>query len=260
MLSTMAVSTVTRTVSYPFELIKTRIQHQDGRLKYRGIIDCARQIMVKEGVTGFYKGAFQICLRVPASLVYLSTLETCVALSPSSMSHSTRGFVSGTAAGLAVQFYFVPIDVITQKMQVDVDSSGKWRDQLKNMNFIRHRIWASKGLSGFYKGFWISCANHVPQATLFWTFYGTLKNELNYSILCATVISSLSVNLMTMPFDTIKVRYQLRDQETSYLNLTRQLFLREGLKGLYKGFHTRLISALISNVPMTSWSEYWRMK
>jgi len=259
MIQTMAMSTMTRTLAYPFELIKTRIQHQDSNNhQYRGIVDCARQIKAREGVPGFYKGAFQICLRVPASVVYLATLETCVAYSPDTISHSTRGFVSGTAAGLAVQFYFVPIDVITQKMQVDRDSSGRWRHQLNNMNFIRHRIWQSRGWRGFYKGFAISCANHVPQATLFWTFYGTLKNEWHYSVTYATIISSITVNLLTMPFDTIKVRYQLRDDAASYYGMTRQLFIREGVKGLYKGFHTRLISALITNVTMTCWSEYWR--
>jgi len=56
MIQTMAMSTMTRTLAYPFELIKTRIQHQDSNNRqYRGIVDCARQIKAREGVPGFYK-------------------------------------------------------------------------------------------------------------------------------------------------------------------------------------------------------------
>ena len=42
------------------------------------------------------------------------------------------------------------------------------------------------------------------------------------------------VNLTCTPFDTIKTRYQIRD-DTSMVNMTKQLYATEGVRGLYKG-------------------------
>eukprot|EP01094_Clydonella_sp_ATCC50884_P028013 TRINITY_DN8284_c0_g1_i2.p1 TRINITY_DN8284_c0_g1~~TRINITY_DN8284_c0_g1_i2.p1 ORF type:complete len:366 (+),score=84.61 TRINITY_DN8284_c0_g1_i2:256-1353(+) len=50
-----------QTISYPFDLIKKRLQVQSDTIgmppvRYAGMVDCARQIFRAEGVLGFYKG------------------------------------------------------------------------------------------------------------------------------------------------------------------------------------------------------------
>ncbi|MCJ1477794.1 putative mitochondrial 2-oxoglutarate/malate carrier protein [Lambiella insularis] len=46
--------------SLPFDFVKTRLQKQqkgpDGKLPYRGMIDCARKVVVQEGWLRFYRG------------------------------------------------------------------------------------------------------------------------------------------------------------------------------------------------------------
>ena len=48
------------------------------------------------------------------------------------------------------------------------------------------------------------------------------------------IFSSDIVNLTCTPFDTIKTRYQIRE-DTSMVNMTKQLYATEGVRGLYKG-------------------------
>lgn len=256
----VGLSFLTRSVTYPLSLMKTRLQNQDAsNRQYRGMVDCGRKIIHHEGVRGFFKGGFQIFLQLPASTLYLTTLDMSLSVLPSDMNPAGRGFVSGAAAGMVAQCYFVPLDVITQRMQIDVRSSGKVRDQVRNMDSIRRYIWRTKGLKGFYRGYRVACLNHVPQATLFWSSYGHLKTYFKndyYSTVYATLISSLSVNLLTTPVDTIKTRFQLRDSD--YYTMFKELHQKEGVRGFYKGFQIRLIIALLTNVPMTCWREYLR--
>ena len=46
----------------PLDVIKTRMQGLEAK-KYKTTLDCARQIMVKEGLKGFYKGTMPRLVR-----------------------------------------------------------------------------------------------------------------------------------------------------------------------------------------------------
>ena len=51
--------------SYPFDVVKSKMQ-SDGfaaKMKYRSALDCARQILAVEGLTGFWKGVGPTLLR-----------------------------------------------------------------------------------------------------------------------------------------------------------------------------------------------------
>merc|ERR1712189_99360 len=114
----VGLSFLTRSVTYPLSLMKTRLQNQDAsNRQYRGMIDCGRKIIHREGIRGFFKGGFQIFLQLPASTLYLATLDMSLSVLPPDMNPAGRGFVSGAAAGMVAQCYFVPLDVITQRMQ-----------------------------------------------------------------------------------------------------------------------------------------------
>ena len=62
--------------SLPFDFIKTRLQQQkpkaDGSLKYKGSIDCVRQVIKEEGVGRFYRGFSTYYVRIaPHAMVTL---------------------------------------------------------------------------------------------------------------------------------------------------------------------------------------------
>jgi len=56
------------TVSLPFDFIKTRLQKQapgaDGKLPYKGVLDCMRKVAAQEGMMAFYQGYVTFVVRI----------------------------------------------------------------------------------------------------------------------------------------------------------------------------------------------------
>jgi solute carrier family 25 folate transporter 32 len=71
---------VASTVTYPHEIIRTRLQVQrDGNTRYKGVIDAIRKVYRFEGIRGFYRGLTTNIIRViPASGVTFVTYEYIV--------------------------------------------------------------------------------------------------------------------------------------------------------------------------------------
>jgi solute carrier family 25 (mitochondrial folate transporter), member 32 len=44
------------TITYPYQVVRARLQTYDAAMKYKGVGDCIKKVYLKEGVAGFYKG------------------------------------------------------------------------------------------------------------------------------------------------------------------------------------------------------------
>jgi solute carrier family 25 folate transporter 32 len=69
-------------VTYPYQVLRSRLQTYDAHLVYRGVRDAMAQIWAQEGFAGFYKGLGPNLLRVLPStwvtfLVYENT-KSCL--------------------------------------------------------------------------------------------------------------------------------------------------------------------------------------
>lgn len=51
-------------ITYPYQVLRTRLQSYHAALVYRGVWDVTRRIWRQEGITGFYKGLGPNLLRV----------------------------------------------------------------------------------------------------------------------------------------------------------------------------------------------------
>ena len=72
-----AAKLVASTATYPYQLIKARIQQRQIGVQYDGIIDCARKIISREGYRGFYKGIAVNTIRVvPSSALIFFVYES----------------------------------------------------------------------------------------------------------------------------------------------------------------------------------------
>ena len=65
-------------ITYPYQVLRSRLQTYNAHLVYRGAMDATRQILVKEGMSGFWKGFGPNLFRVLPStwvtfLVYENT-------------------------------------------------------------------------------------------------------------------------------------------------------------------------------------------
>ena len=56
-LSLSAISKVfAGSITYPYQVLRARLQTYDAPLKYKGVTDVMMQVWRKEGIAGFYKG------------------------------------------------------------------------------------------------------------------------------------------------------------------------------------------------------------
>ncbi|RUS15928.1 mitochondrial carrier domain-containing protein [Jimgerdemannia flammicorona] len=64
-LAVAAASKIFATVStYPYQVIRARLQNQRTKIKYAGVLDTIRKIYWAEGLVGFYKGLAPNVIRV----------------------------------------------------------------------------------------------------------------------------------------------------------------------------------------------------
>ncbi|KAE8388867.1 hypothetical protein ETB97_012894 [Aspergillus alliaceus] len=76
-------------VTYPYQVLRSRLQTYDAHLMYRGIQDAIVQIWAKEGVAGFYKGLGPNILRVlPSTWVTFLVYENTRAYLPDLISRA----------------------------------------------------------------------------------------------------------------------------------------------------------------------------
>ncbi|KAI8994699.1 mitochondrial carrier domain-containing protein [Pilobolus umbonatus] len=60
-----AISKTTATIiTYPYQVLKSRLQNHATSDPYKGVVDCGRKIVLSEGYGGFYKGLAPNLIRV----------------------------------------------------------------------------------------------------------------------------------------------------------------------------------------------------
>jgi len=65
-----------RTALFPLQVIKTRLQYQNQSTReYNGVIHAFKKIFQNEGFVGFFKGYPVSMFSMPATFLYLTTLE-----------------------------------------------------------------------------------------------------------------------------------------------------------------------------------------
>lgn len=71
---------IAATITYPYQVIKSRLQHRENLNHYNGTIDCFLKIWRNEGIIGYFRGVVPNALKVAPSaaitfLVYEETLK-----------------------------------------------------------------------------------------------------------------------------------------------------------------------------------------
>ena len=285
---------ISNVCTYPLALIITRLQIQRQIRKdagsahseeYKSIQDAAYKIYAREGgLNGFYVGLVSDTLKTIADsflffLAYNFLRQSRIRSSSSRSKHLPvlDELSVGFLAGAFSKFLTTPIANIVTRKQTASMLSARNPDEATNqgsVSTIANRIYAEKGLQGFWSGYSASLVlTFNPSLTFF--FFETLKRALlpreqrsnpsgQATFLLAAVSKALA-STITYPFSLAKSRLQAassQDEKSSSVKLGHQnlqtppknvftVILRiaqvEGLGALYEGLGGEVLKGFFSH-------------
>lgn len=176
----------------PVEVIKQRLQVYDS--PYRGVFNCAKQILKTEGVTAFYRSfTTQLTMNIPFHCVHFVMYEFMREhLSPEGGYNPKTHLIAGATAGGIAAAITTPLDVAktllnTQEKSVVLDSSikkshGKGRLVVTGMVNALRTIHTLRGVKGYFRGMKARVIYQVPSCAISWSVYEFFKHNLSLQI------------------------------------------------------------------------------
>eukprot|EP00924_Labyrinthula_sp_SR-Ha-C_P008085 snap_masked-scaffold_11-processed-gene-2.6-mRNA-1 protein AED:1.00 eAED:1.00 QI:0/-1/0/0/-1/1/1/0/295 len=247
-------------VVYPFWVIKTKEQIST-TVNTRNL-SAAKSIFLatkkKLGFKGLYKGFWTSSLvGIPSVYTYLLSyhylkdkLTEKASIENNQKLKNAVPLFAGFAAEILSLALFVPVDVVTQKLQLEKNVN-------KNGVQIFSQIIKNKGFLGLYQGFSITFVTYSLSSSVWWLVYEntktlTKRNEDKLAqgpqwntFLSGIIAGSCSI-IVTQPLDVVKTRMQTTEQ-TQYRTISsslKQIYNTEGIRGFLRGLPTKLIGRM----------------
>ena len=203
---------------------------------------------------------------------------------PSQLPHPVRNGIGGLAASMAALTVGVPVDVVSQRLQMDsrelvgrVVGGAESRGYGSSPFRVMADIWAHEGFTGFYRGTAATMLSSVPSSALWWATYTACKPLIMDGFhwqdsdprvhMIGGVIAGIVAATATNPLDIIRTRLQIDVSSfgkngggkvrPSILSVASRLYAEEPLLSLWtKGLAPRLwTSALIGIVMVLAYEK-----
>jgi solute carrier family 25 iron transporter 28/37 len=154
--------------------------------------------------------------------------------------------ISGTIAEIISGVFWTPMEVLKSKLQI--------QNSINNDNTLSmiKKITRTDGISGFFRGYWMSLYVYIPHTILYFTTYEKLKqinflnNNSNFNY---TIYSSISITIagsISNILDVVKTRWQttFSNQQSikSPIDIIISMYINEGgLVAFTKGMGSRVL-------------------
>jgi len=167
-------------ITYPLELVRTRLAlslKQAGGVKIKGIFDCFKMTVKKEGFLSLYKGLGPtIFSGTPYIGLQMSFYEVFKKTFKSDEKHIWLNLLSGSCAGLLAQTITYPGDTLRRRMQTN--GIGGELTTYKNSFDAIIKITKLEGPKAFFKGLNANMVACIPGAAIQFVAYDFLKSIL----------------------------------------------------------------------------------
>lgn len=266
-------------VEYPLDTIKVRVQSNS--TAYDGYVDCARQILRREGPASFFRGIGApmagggaenaVCFAAFAfgGDIYHRLFNVVRS------KEATAGEVvfSGMIAGAAVSHVLTPVELLKCNMQVQNMKPVEQREYISVVDCAAKMI-KKGGLKTLYTGHTATLAREVPGNGAWFGFYYLTKHMLTpagtspddlplWKLMLAGGVGGVTYWTAFFPADVVKTKMQL-DPVYQKLGLVRGLALlykQGGVRALYTGWSITAVRAFPANAIIFSVYEmiaqYW---
>jgi hypothetical protein len=186
------------TITYPLELVRTRLALSTADSHYKGIIDCAVKTVKTEGIGALYKGitatwwsgapyvglqmtTYEMIKRhLPSIFLVEVGNKHNPNLPPRQDINITGKLVSGALSGLISQTLTFPGDTIRRRMQTN-GLNGKPRQYSSTWDCIR-QTYTKEGMIGFMRGASTNVWRCIPGAALQFAMYDSFKSIFGIAV------------------------------------------------------------------------------
>ncbi|KAM3825382.1 mitochondrial adenyl nucleotide antiporter SLC25A25 isoform 2-T2 [Vipera latastei] len=166
---------------YPMEVLKTRMAlRKTGQ--YLGMLDCAKNILAKEGLAAFYKGYVPNMLGIiPYAGIDLAVYETLKNswLQNYAVNSADPGvfvlLACGTISSTCGQLASYPLALVRTRMQAQASIEGA--PQVTMRGLFKH-ILKTEGAFGLYRGLAPNFMKVIPAVSISYVVYENLKMTL----------------------------------------------------------------------------------
>eukprot|EP01059_Diplonema_ambulator_P036449 TRINITY_DN907_c0_g1_i15.p1 TRINITY_DN907_c0_g1~~TRINITY_DN907_c0_g1_i15.p1 ORF type:complete len:290 (+),score=87.26 TRINITY_DN907_c0_g1_i15:43-912(+) len=250
-------------IEYPFDTVKVRL-HTDSTGRYKGAMDCFVSTYKTEGIKGIYRG---VGSPIAGAMAENATLFWAYGLAQ----RTVKGYygmdekeelslaqlsLCGSVSGFAVAHVLSPVERIKCLMQLQEIGLTK----TKYSNFVQCAIGTIKegGLSNLFKGHssmllrelpgnaaWYGC--YESFCKLFCSYRDCKKSELPaHYIALSGALGGCAYWSAFFPADVVGSNMR-GSNATSFSATFKEIYAREGLRGLYKGWGVTMVRAFPAN-------------
>eukprot|EP01080_Neovahlkampfia_damariscottae_P001930 gene1930-1070_t len=255
-----------RIILHPIDTIKARLQVQKktsaftalskgGNELYKSNFHAFQTIHKYEGFKGFYRGlGVAVAFSGPANAVFLGSYDIFKNILSNQFDKESFfvQFTSGFLAETVSCIFWVPHDVMKERLQVSRSHSNGFREVFK--------VVKNDGIRQLYKGYWITLGTFGPNSAIYFFGYEQIKkifinyfkrDEIPfYSHLISASISNSIAAIITNPLDVIKTRFQVQRRNKdlnsneiykNFKDAFTKILKEEGVNTFYKGLGARIM-------------------
>ncbi|KAK5803212.1 hypothetical protein PVK06_030855 [Gossypium arboreum] len=227
--------TVQQALIHPTAVVKTRMQVADSRLAHMPGMVVFKDILRNDGIPGVFRGFGTSAIgSLPGRVLALTSLE----MSKDMMLKYTQGLnmpettrigvangVAGMFSNLISSLYFVPLEVICQRLIVQgLPGATFYTDPFD----VARKVIKAEGFRGLYRGFGLTALTNSPAVALWWGAYGAAQRIIWRSLgyrddsekkpshmemmavqATAGMVAGACSSVITTPIDTVKTRLQV---------------------------------------------------
>ncbi|KAJ3322609.1 carnitine transporter [Blyttiomyces sp. JEL0837] len=245
---------------HPFDTLKVRLQTSN---QYKGLADCFKQTVAKDGLAGLYRGITSPLIGV-TPMFALSFWSYDVGQRLVFWATPTRKSKDLTMTEFAIAggFSAIPTTIVTTPME-RVKVIMQTQDQVvggvkyTGMFDAAKGMYREGGIASLYRGTSATLARDIPGSAAYFVayeyFYRLLKGNSDTvsipAVLFAGGMSGVAMWSIAIPPDVIKSRIQAAPAGTykGFVDCAVKIVTKEGPTALFKGLGPALLRAFPAN-------------
>jgi len=270
---------ISKTAVAPIERVKLLLQVQAASKQiaadqqYKGMVDCFKRIPAEQGVLAYWRGNLANVIRYfPTQALNFAFKDKYKQVFLGGVDKNKQfwrffagNLASGGAAGATSLCFVYPLDFARTRLGADV-GKGAGQREFKGLGDCLAKIVKSDGVSGLYRGFFVSVQGIIIYRAAFFGLYDTAKGmtgktNILISWMIAQCVTTVS-GIISYPFDTVRRRLMMQSGRkggevmyTGTLDCWGKILKNEGTGAFFKGAFSNVLRGTGGAIVLVMYDE-----